>query len=106
MTEDLPEQNPPPPLYVWLGNDPLATPADTTIDDPPGVSDLQLLAEAIVEGRLGQFLPIRIAISSHERPSSSGYRSVDVARLLRDHRIPHRRRIEVLPYDSDDTASE
>ncbi len=84
------------PLYVWLGRDPLAAPPDTAIEDVPGVSDLELLTEAIVAGRLGRYLPARIAISPHERPGPTGYRSVDVARLLRDSQIPHRKMYEIL----------
>jgi len=86
-----------PPLHIWLDSDPLAQPPDTAIEDTPGVSDLQLVASAIAAGLLGSLLPPKIAISPHERPSSNGYRSIDVARLLQDYRIPYRRRFEVLP---------
>jgi hypothetical protein len=85
-----------PPLYVWLGTGPLAAPPDTAIDDVPGVSDLQLLGEALLAGRFGKFLPARIAVSAHREPGPTGYRAVDVARLLRDFKIPHRRCYELL----------
>ncbi|HEU5425064.1 MAG TPA: hypothetical protein VFU72_16095 [Nitrolancea sp.] len=89
--------NPPSPLYIWLGTDPLGTPPDTEIEDVPGVSDLQLLGEALAGGRFGTIIPAKIALSPHRSPSASGYRSVDVARLLRDLQIPHRRCYELLP---------
>jgi hypothetical protein len=85
-----------PLLHIWLDSDPLAQPPDAAIEDTPGVSDLQLVASAIAAGRLGNLLPPKIAISPHMRPSSHGYRNIDVARLLEDYRIPYRRRFEVL----------
>ncbi len=84
-------------LYIWLDADPLVQPPDVAIEDIPGVSDLQLLARAIVEGRLGRLLPPKIAISTHEHPNFNGYRSIDVARLLQDYQIAHRRRFEIFP---------
>lgn len=87
---------PPPPLYIWLDTDPLAGPADASIPDTPGVADLELVVQAILAGHLGRFLPAKLAMSQHERPNPGGYRSVDVGRLLRDRRIPHRQRFELL----------
>lgn len=85
------------PLYIWLDSDPIAAPPDATIADTPGISDLDLIVHAIVAGRFGPILPAKLAMSQHERPhSSSGYRSVDVGRLLHERRIPHRKRFEVL----------
>ena len=66
------------------------------IEDVPGVSDLELLARAIADGRLGRFLPSRVATSPHRSPGPTGFRSIDVSRLMRDHQIPHRRCYEVL----------
>lgn len=86
-------------LYIWLDADPLVQPSDFVIEDIPGVSDLQLVARAIAEGRLGRLLPPKIAISTHERPNFNGYRSIDVVRLLQEYRISHRRRFEVFPID-------
>ncbi|GBD18916.1 hypothetical protein HRbin27_01416 [bacterium HR27] len=84
-------------LYIWLDRDPFSGPPDLWIEDIPGRADLDLLAEAIRSGRLGRYLPIRLAISPHESPKlPSGYRSVNVANLLRQYRIPHRTRLEVL----------
>lgn len=84
-------------LYIWLDADPLVQPPDFVIEDVPGVSDLQLLARAIAEGRLGQLLPPKITVSTHERPNFNGYRSIDVARLLQEYQIAHRRRFEIFP---------
>ena len=88
--------SPHPPLYVWLGTEPLAAPPDTEIEDVPGVSDLQLLGEALLAGRLGTVVPAKIAVSAHREPGPTGYRAVDVSRLLRDFKIPHRRCYELL----------
>ena len=85
-----------PALYVWLGSDPISNEPDAQIEDLPGVSDLVLLATAIASGRLGRFLPTRIATSPHQTPDPSGFRSVDVARLLREYHIPHQRCYELL----------
>lgn len=84
------------PLYVWLGTDPLGAPPDVEIEDVPGVSDLQLLGEALATGRFGTVVPAKIALSPHRAPNPTGVRSVDVARLLRDFKIPHRRCYELL----------
>ena len=86
-------------IWIWLDADPLVQPPDVAIEDIPGVSDLQLLARAIAEGRLGRLLPPKLAISTHERPNFNGYRSVDVVRLLQDYQIAHRRRFEIFPID-------
>src|SRR6185437_14007814 len=85
-----------PALYIWLGSDPVSSEPDAQIEDLPGVSDLVLLATAIAEGRLGRFLPTRIATSPHQTPNPSNFRSVDIARLLREYRIPHQRCYELL----------
>lgn len=85
-----------PALYIWLGGDPRVSEPDTQIDDIPGVSDLELLARAIASGRLGRILPSRVSTSPHRSPGPTGFRSVDVSRLMRDHQIPHRRCYEVL----------
>lgn len=83
-------------LYIWIEGDPLAHPPDRAIEDVPGRADLDLLAEAIASGRLGASLPPKLAISPHRRPETpAGYRSVDVAKLLRDYRIPYRVRFEL-----------
>lgn len=85
------------PLYIWLDSDPMAAPPDATIPDTPGISDLDLIVQAIVARRFGAILPAKLAISQHERPHSpSGYRRVDIGRLLHERRIPHRKRFEVL----------
>lgn len=91
-------------LYIWLDGDPVATPPDTAIEDVPGVSDLTLVAEAIAAGRLGRYLPAKLSISPHERPSFSGYRRIDVGKLLRDRQIPHRQRFEVLSTTAPDSG--
>lgn len=83
-------------LYIWLGKDPISTEPDAEIDDVPGESDLALLAAAIADGRLGPHLPLRIAFSSHRTPHQPSIRSVDVARMLREYRIPHQRCYELL----------
>ena len=91
-----PSEETAPALYVWLGSDPVSSNPDTQIEDLPGVSDLVLLATAIASGRLGRFLPARVATSSHPTPNPSNFRSVDVARLLREYHIPHQRCYELL----------
>jgi len=85
-----------PILYIWLHGDPRVSEPDTEIEDLPGVSDLELLAQAIAAGRLGRFVPSRVATSPHRSPGPTGFRSVDVSRLMRDYQIPHRRCYEVL----------
>lgn len=86
-------------LHIWLNADPLVEPPDVAIEDIPGVSDIQLVARAIAEGRLGRLLPTKIAISTHERPNFNGYRNLDVARLLQEYQIASRRRFEIFPTD-------
>ncbi|MCS7049986.1 MAG: hypothetical protein NZL87_00050 [Thermomicrobium sp.] len=84
-------------LYIWLDRDPFSGPPDLAIEDTPGRADLDLLAEAIKAGRLGRYLPTKIAVSPHEVPRlPTGYRSINVANLLRHYRVPHRTRYEVL----------
>ncbi len=83
-------------LYIWLDGDPGATPADVTIDDVPTVRDLDLVAEAIADGRLGRYLPVAIRVSDHPTPQPQRVRSIDTARLLRERHIRHRRRYEVI----------
>lgn len=85
-----------PPLYIWLDSDPLAMPADLTIDDVPGISDIDLVAEAIARGRLGRILPTRISISPHAKPHPRAVRTLDTGRLLRDYQLPYRQRLELL----------
>jgi hypothetical protein len=82
-------------LYIWLDGEAGVTPADVTIDDEPGVSDLDLLSDAIREGRLGRYLPVTLHISDHPTPVPNRVRAVDTARLLRARHIRHRRRYEV-----------
>ena len=91
------------PLFIWLGTDPQAAPPDTEIEDLPGVSDLQLLGEALATGRFGTIIPAKIALSPHRSPNATGFRSVDVARLLRDFQIPHRRCYQLLPRGGEPT---
>jgi len=83
-------------LYIWLGKDPISTEPDAEIEDVPGESDLALMAAAIADGRLGRHLPLRIAFSSHRTPHQPSIRSIDVARMLREYRIPHQRCYELL----------
>ncbi|MCX2726327.1 hypothetical protein OO015_02320 [Thermomicrobium sp. 4228-Ro] len=83
-------------LYIWLDRDPFSGPPDLWIEDVPGRADLDLLAEAIRSGRLGRYLPTRLALSPHEFPRlPSAYRSVNVSNLLRQYRIPYRTRLEI-----------
>jgi hypothetical protein len=89
-----------PLLYLWLSGDPQVVPFDLTIPDVPGVSDLELIASAMRDGRLGTILPPRISFAPRPDPGSSIVRAVDVGRMLRDYRIRHRRRYEImLPND-------
>lgn len=87
-------------LFIWLDGDPLASEPDATIPDTPGVNDLDQLADAVRAGRLGRYLPVTLSFSPHARPTSQrSVRSVDVAKLLRDRHIRHRRRYEVIGND-------
>lgn len=94
----------PPPLYIWFSGDPHAGPPDAIIEDTPGVADIDLLAQAIIDGRLGRYLPPKLAYSPHREPNPSGTRALDVPRLLREYQIPHRRRYELLNLDDPNPA--
>lgn len=83
-------------LYIWLDSDPAAMPADVTIEDIAGVSDLELVSTAVKAGRLGRYLPVTIRFSDHPTPVPNRVRAIDTARLLREHHIRHRRRYEVI----------
>lgn len=85
-----------PLLYIWLDGEPGVAEADVTIPDVPGERDLDLLAQAVVDGKLGRILPVRIQYSERPQPTQSQVRSIDTARFLRDYSIRHRRRYEVL----------
>lgn len=91
-------------IYVWLEHDPAAADADVTVPDIPGVNDLDQLADAIREGRLGRYLPVTLHFADHPRPGPRRVRAVDVAKLLRDRHIRHRRRYEVIFGAIDDAA--
>ena len=88
-------------LYIWLEGDPMGGKPDVSIPDTPGVNDLDQIADAMRNGRLGRYLPVTIAFSSNPQPSSARtIRSLDVAKLLRDRHIRHRRRYEVISAES------
>jgi hypothetical protein len=91
-------------LYIWLDGDPAATSADVIIDDVAGVSDLDLVAEAAISGALGRYLPVTLKFADHPTPHPGRVRSLDVAKLLRDRHIRHRRRYEILGSGAADTA--
>ena len=94
-------------LYIWLDRDPFSGPPDLWIEDIPGRADLDLLAEAIRSGRLGRYLPTRLALSPHDQPRlPTGYRRVNVLNLLRQYRIPYRTRLEVLAVPEHPSAAE
>jgi hypothetical protein len=79
-------------LYIWLDRDPLAFDPDHTIADVPGIADIDLLTNAILNGDFGDVLPARINLSIHRHPESTrSVRTIDVGRLLRDLGIQHRR---------------
>jgi hypothetical protein len=86
-----------PQIHIWLDGEPGLIPAAATIDDIPGESDIDLIARAIVEGRLGRYLPSRMKYATRPQPRSNQVRSLDTARLLSTYRIRHRRRYEVFP---------
>lgn len=90
-------------IYIWLDGDPESSPADVSIPDRHGVSDLDQIADAVRAGQLGRFLPVRLRFSDHPQPSMRRVRSLDTAKLLRDYQIRHRRRYEVMGGAGDDT---
>lgn len=92
----MPHDSEPGRLYVWLDSSPDGERADVTIEDTPGVSDLDLIAEAMLDGRLGRYLPVTILFATHPEPIPKNVRSVDTARLLRDRAVPHVRRYEIV----------
>jgi hypothetical protein len=84
-------------LYIWLEGDPMGAEPDVTIPDTPGVNDLDQIANAIRDGLLGRYLPVTLSFSTNPQPTSPRtIRSLDVAKLLRDRHIRHRRRYEVI----------
>lgn len=83
-------------LYIWLEGEAGVGEPDASIEDVPGESDLRLIADAIARGELGRYFPVRLQFATRPDPEASNTRSVDVARLLRDHNIRHRRRYEVI----------
>lgn len=83
------------PLYLWLEHDPLSGPPDTSIEDVPGVADIELLTQAILDGRLGRLLPAKLWMSDYEQPAPNRIRPINVGKLLRDRSIPHRQRFEL-----------
>lgn len=87
-------------IYIWLDNDPASQQAEASIVDTPGISDLDLIATAAVEGKLGRYLPATLRFATNPNPLPNKVRSVDTARLLRDRAVPHRRRYEII-LDSD-----
>lgn len=87
-------------LYIWLDSDPNGQSANVTIDDVAGISDLDLIAAAVSDGRVGPFLPVSIQFATHPDPLPNKVRSIDTARLLRDRSIPHKRRYEVILPDN------
>lgn len=83
-------------LYIWLDTNPESSEPDTTIEDTPGISDLDLIAEAMLAGHLGRYLPGTIRFAEHPQPVPNKVRSVDTARMLRERGIAHRRRYEII----------
>ncbi|MEZ4521283.1 MAG: hypothetical protein R3A46_06530 [Thermomicrobiales bacterium] len=83
-------------LYIWLEGEPDLSPPDFEIDDVPGERDLDLIAAAVVEGRFGAILPVRIHYGERHEPRAGQWKSIDTARFLRDYSIRHRRRYEVM----------
>lgn len=81
-----------PLLYLWFDRKPGVFEPDLAIDDVPGRADIDLLTAAIMDGKLGEVLPARIYMSTHQSPEGSkSVKSVDVGRLLRDIGVQHRR---------------
>jgi hypothetical protein len=94
-------------LYIWTDGDPSATPPNAAIPDEPGVNDLDQIADAVRDGTLGRYLPVTLKFAEHAEPHPNKVRAVDVAKLLRDRHIRHRRRYEVFVDDrSDETPEE
>lgn len=89
-------------LYIWLDGQAGNAEPDATVEDVPDVSDLELVAEALLSGHLGRYLPATIYFATYPDPNPGKVRSIDTARLLRDRGVPHRRRYEILPPDGDD----
>ncbi|MBA2453473.1 MAG: hypothetical protein H0V47_09900 [Chloroflexia bacterium] len=98
----MPHDSGPDQLFIWLDSNPEGELANVTIDDTPGVSDLDLIAEAVLDGRLGRYLPVTIRFATHPEPIPRNVRSIDTARLLRDRTIPHLRRYEIVSTAADD----
>lgn len=96
MTDQADNRQPEQCLHIWLDGEPGATTPDVAIPDVPGVSDLDQLADAIRAGALGRYLPVALKFADIPDPGPKRVRSVDVAKLLRDHHIRHRRRYEVI----------
>jgi hypothetical protein len=91
-------------IHIWLDGEPGLTPPTLDIADEPGVNDLDQLAVAISRGELGRYLPVTLRFATNPVPQDRAVRAVDVARLLRERNIRHRRRYEVL--FPDDGATE
>lgn len=72
---------------------------DTSIEDTPGVADIDLLTEAILAGSLGNLLPAKLWMSDHLQPDPNRIRPINVSKLLRDRSIPHRQRFELTEVD-------
>ena len=92
----MPHDPEPDQLYIWLDSNPGGELANVTIEDTPDVSDLDLIAAAIADGRLGRYLPVAILFATHPDPLPNKVRSIDTARLLRERAIPHLRRYEIM----------
>ncbi len=90
-------------LYIWLDGQAGNAEPDAIVEDVPGVSDLELVAEAVLSGHLGRYLPATIHFATHPDPNPGKVRSIDTARLLRDRSVPHRRRYEILTPTRDET---
>lgn len=92
-------------LYIWLDGEPGMTPADVSIPDEAGLNDNDQIAEAIARGELGRYLPVTVQFADHPTPSTKRVRSLDIARLLRDRHIRHRRRYEIMSLTPDQRAA-
>jgi hypothetical protein len=81
-----------PLLYLWFDQDPEIFDPALTLEDTPGIADIDLLTAAIMDGKLGEILPGRIFMSTHRNPQGSrSVKSIDVGRLLREIGVQHRR---------------